>query len=225
MPAVVSATEFAARTDLPDWRYLLARLEARFEAGSFGAAAALVEAIADAADAADHHPDVDLRYPGRLRVALSTHAAGGTVTDLDLVLAATISRLAAAAGATSDPLIASAAEVGIDAMDIGAVRPFWKAVLGYVDDPAAPGDDQGAIVDPARLGPPFWFQQLDEPRRQRNRLHIDVTVPHDVAEQRVAAALAAGGTLVTAEFARSWWVLADVEGNEACISTWQDRGA
>ena len=225
MPAIVSATEFAARTDLPDWRYLLARLEARFEAGSFRAAAALVEAIADAADAADHHPDIDLRYPGRLRVALSTHAAGGAVTDLDLGLAATISRLAAAAGASSDPLIASAAEVGIDAMDIGAVRPFWKAILGYVDDPATPGDGQGAIVDPARLGPPFWFQQLDEPRRQRNRLHIDVTVPHDVAERRVAAALAAGGTLVTAEFARSWWVLADVEGNEACISTWQDRGA
>jgi 4a-hydroxytetrahydrobiopterin dehydratase len=224
MPAVVGAAEFAARTDLPDWRYLLSRLEARFEAGSFRAAAALVEAIADAADAADHHPDVDLRYPGRLRVVLSTHAAGGAVTDLDLMLAATISRLAADAGASSHPSIASAVEVGIDAMEIGAVRPFWKAVLGYVDDPAADGDGEGAIVDPARLGPPFWFQQLTEPRRQRNRLHIDVTVPHDVAEERVAAALAAGGTLVTAEFARSWWVLADVEGNEACVCTWQDRG-
>ncbi len=223
MPSIVSAAEFATRTDLPDWRYLLSRIEARFEAGSFRAASALVDAIAEAADAADHHPDIDLRYPGRLRVTLSTHAAGGVVTDLDVALAATISRLALAAGATSDPVISSAPEVGIDAMDIGAVRPFWKAVLGYVDDPAAPGDGEGAIVDPARIGPPFWFQQMDEPRRQRNRLHIDVTVPHDVAEQRVGDALTAGGTLVTDDFARSWWVLADAEGNEACVCTWQDR--
>lgn len=223
MPAIVSAAEFASRTDLPDWRYLLSRLEARFEAGSFRAGSALVEAIAEAADAADHHPDIDVRYPGRLRVALSTHAAGRVVTDLDLALAATISRLAADAGATSDPLISSAVEVGIDAMDIGAVRPFWKAVLGYVDDPATPGDGEGAIVDPARIGPPFWFQQMDEPRRQRNRLHIDVDVPHDVAEQRVGDALAAGGRLITDDFARSWWVLADAEGNEACVCTWQDR--
>ena len=48
-------------------------------------------------------------------------------------------------------------------------------------------------------------------------------VPHDVAEQRVADAIAAGGTLVTDEFARSWWILADADGNEACVCTWQDR--
>ena len=64
---------------------------------------------------------------------------------------------------------------------------------------------------------------MDEPRRQRNRLHIDVTVPHDVAEQASVTALTAGGTLVTDDFARSWWVLADAEGNEACVCTWQDR--
>jgi len=29
--------------------------------------------------------------------------------------------------------------------------------------------------------------------------------------------------LVTDRYARSWWVLADADGNEACISTWQDR--
>ena len=60
-------------------------------------------------------------------------------------------------------------------------------------------------------------------RNERSRFHIDVSVAHDVAETRVAAALAAGGTLVTEEFARSWWVLADADGNEACVCTWQDR--
>lgn len=39
------------------------------------------------------------------------------------------------------------------------------------------------------------------------------------AEARIAAAIAAGGRLVTDEYAPSFWVLADTEGNEACIST------
>ena len=69
----------------------------------------------------------------------------------------------------------------------------------------------------------FWFQQMDEPRPQRNRIHVDVTVPPDEADARVEAALAAGGTLVSDEHARAFWVLADPEGNEACLCTWEDR--
>ena len=65
---------------------------------------------------------------------------------------------------------------------------------------------------------------MDEPRPQRNRIHLDITVAHDAAEARVAAALAAGGTLVSDARARAFWVLADAEGNEACVCTWQDRG-
>jgi 4a-hydroxytetrahydrobiopterin dehydratase len=48
-------------------------------------------------------------------------------------------------------------------------------------------------------------------------------VPHDQAEQRVAAAIAAGGRLVTDEHAPAWWVLADPEGNQACVATWVGR--
>ena len=64
---------------------------------------------------------------------------------------------------------------------------------------------------------------MDEPRTERNRFHLDVVVPHDVADQRVSEAIAAGGTLVSAESARAFWVLADADGNEACVCTWQDR--
>ena len=64
---------------------------------------------------------------------------------------------------------------------------------------------------------------MTEPRPQRNRIHLDVVVPHDEAEDRIAAALAAGGRLVSDDRARAFWILADVEGNEACICTWQDR--
>jgi 4a-hydroxytetrahydrobiopterin dehydratase len=113
-------------------------------------------------------------------------------------------------------------EMAIDAMDIPAIRPFWKAVLAFVDGPGSQGP-HGAIVDPAGQLPAIWFQQMGTPRPQRNRVHFDITVAHDEAEPRVCAALAAGGRLVDDTFARSFWVLADAEGNEVCVSTWTDR--
>jgi 4a-hydroxytetrahydrobiopterin dehydratase len=71
--------------------------------------------------------------------------------------------------------------------------------------------------------PAIWFQQMDAPRPQRNRVHFDITVAHDEAEARVRAALDAGGRLVDDSFARSFWVPADAEGNEVCVCTWADR--
>jgi 4a-hydroxytetrahydrobiopterin dehydratase len=113
-------------------------------------------------------------------------------------------------------------ELAIDALDIPAVLPFWRAVLGYSDEPAPDGPPT-AIVDPAGQLPAVWFQQMDAPRPQRNRIHFDVTVAHDEAESRVQAALAAGGVLVSDSAAPSFWVLADAEGNEACVCTWLGR--
>ena len=99
-----------------------------------------------------------------------------------------------------------------------------EAVLGYVDQ--SDGDDPSyAIVDPAGQLPALWFQQMDAPRTQRNRVHFDITVAHDEAEPRVRAALAAGGRLVDDSHARAFWVLADAEGNEVCVCTWTDRDA
>jgi len=51
----------------------------------------------------------------------------------------------------------------------------------------------------------------------------DISVPHDEAPRRLDAALAAGGRLVYDAEAPAFWVLADAEGNEACITTWQGR--
>jgi 4a-hydroxytetrahydrobiopterin dehydratase len=223
MATIVTASEFHANTDLPDWRYALGRVEASYRCGTFEGASTLAAEIAAAAERAGHHPDLDIRYPDWLHVALTTHAVDA-VTNLDVDLAREVSALAAAAGATSEPSAVQALEVAIDAMDIDAVRPFWKAVLDYEDAPARPDGSIVAIVDPLRIGPAFWFQQMDEPRPQRNRIHLDVTVPHDAAEARIADALTAGGTLVSDRRARAFWILADPEGNEACICTWQDRG-
>ncbi|MFT3852203.1 MAG: VOC family protein [Ilumatobacteraceae bacterium] len=218
MPDILTAAEIETR-GLADWRSLLGRLEATFRCPSFGVAGRLVLAIADAADAAGHHPDVDLRYPGVLHVALTTHAAGARTTELDVALAEQISLLAADAGATSRPGTTQALEIAVDAMDIAAVHPFWQAVTGYAGHPA----DPEVLVDPVRRAPSIWFQQMDASRPQRNRIHVDITVAPEVAEARVAAALAAGGRLVDGTHARSWWVLADAEGNEVCICTWLDR--
>jgi 4a-hydroxytetrahydrobiopterin dehydratase len=116
-------------------------------------------------------------------------------------------------------------EVGIDALDIPAIRPFWLAVLSYTPDLSVEDDGTSPIVDPYEQGPTIWFQQMDEPRPQRNRVHFDIAVPHDEAEARMAAAIAAGGSIVYDAEAPAFWVLADVEGNEICICTWEGRDA
>ena len=188
---------------LDDWRLLLHRLHATFRARSIADAASFVHRLASSVAA-----DLDFRPSGVVHV---------TVPHDHVDTARTVSRLAAECAMAPEPPVASALEVAIDALDIPAVRPFWQAVLGYEEE----GDD--ALADPERIGPTFWFQQMDEPRPQRNRIHLDVTVPHDVAEARIEAALAAGGRLVSDDAARSFWILADPEGNEACICTWQDR--
>jgi 4a-hydroxytetrahydrobiopterin dehydratase len=64
---------------------------------------------------------------------------------------------------------------------------------------------------------------MDAPRPQRNRIHVDITVPHDEAADRIKAALDAGGRLTYDAEAPAFWVLADPEGNEACVCTWQAR--
>jgi 4a-hydroxytetrahydrobiopterin dehydratase len=79
------------------------------------------------------------------------------------------------------------------------------------------------LDDPHGRGPSFWFQQMDAPRPQRNRVHVDISVPHDQAEARVAAAIAAGGHLVSDHNAPDWWTLADAEGNEVDVATLAGR--
>lgn len=223
MTQTMTASEFAG-LDLKDWRYLLGRIEANFTCSSYAAGGALAARIGALADEQNHHPNVDLRWPGLVHVVTSSHDAGG-VTQRDLLLARSISEAAAAAGARSDPTASTTVEIALDAMDIDAIRPFWSAVLGYVEKPPrVDGDLVREVVDARGIGAALWFQQMDVPRTERNRFHLDVTVPHDEAPARIEAALAAGGRMVSDARAKAFWVLADAEGNEACICTWQDRG-
>lgn len=204
----------AARLD--DWRLLFAALHARFRTGSFAKGAAFLERIAEEAEKADHHPDIDLRY-GFVQIRLSSHDAGG-VTERDIRLARIVSELADGMGLTPETGKLQVPELALDTADVAAVKPFWRAVLGYVDS----GQDDD-LVDPDGRLPSLWFQHTEPHDTPRQRFHLDVRVPPEFAEQRIAAALEAGGTMVSDARAPRFWVLADAEGNKACITTWLGR--
>ena len=211
---------------LADWRVLRREIEANFEAGSYAAAGRFVADVAALCDELDHHAAVDLRYPGLVHVVSTTHYLDA-LTDRDVALARAVSALAAEQGLKSTPRDSMQLEIAVDALDIDAVVPFWRTVLGYVPEHAEEGAPVRGLIDPEGIEPSVFFRPLTraqaQPRAERNHLHLDVHVPADVAEQRVAAAVAAGGRLVSDEAAPACWVLADAEGNEACVCTWQDQ--
>lgn len=202
-----------AQSELTDWRVLVDKIHATFQTGSFIKGAQFIADITELAEAANHHPDIDLRYPS-VHISLQSHDVGG-LTSRDVNLAKQISELAAQSGIEIKPGAPLTVEIGIDAIDIPRVKPFWKAILDYTEH------SDNDLIDPSGIEATVWFQQMDEPRPQRNRVHLDVHVPHDTAEARVAAAIRAGGHLVNDQYAPSFWVLADAEGNEACVCTWQ----
>jgi len=195
------------------WRVLRDDACTYFATGTFANGVALVAAIAEVSGG-DRHPDIDLRPEG-VTVRLGTH--GPLPTEEDLALAERISAAARELGASIDVDGLQAVQVAIDALVIPDVLPFWQAVLGYLKV------DDADLIDPRLSGPPFWFQQMDGPRPQRNRIHMDVYVSQDEAEARVAAGLAAGGHLVSDAHAPEWWTLADAEGNEVDIAPWPDQ--
>jgi 4a-hydroxytetrahydrobiopterin dehydratase len=210
------------------WRYVLGLLRASLPAGSLAEAADLARRVVAACGAeADGRLWIDLR---RDQLVLSLQSpATVSVTPREVALARRISEVAGGLGLATAAGVGGTAprsvqvlEVAIDAMDIPTMRPFWKAALGYTDEPGRSGPED-ALVDPVGQGPAVWFQQMDAPRPQRNRIHLDISVPHDEAQRRIQATLAAGGRLVYDAEAPAFWVLADPEGNEACITTWQGR--
>ncbi len=207
MNSQVTAGQFHAARGVDDWRVLYHVVAAHFRTPSFARGIELVGEIGRVVGTQPQPPRVDLS------------ATGVTVTLMkrDIALARQISAVAERLDLVADPAAVQLVNVCIDALVSATVLPFWRAVLGYqqVDD--------DYLYDPLGRGPSVEFQTMDAPRPQRNRIHLDVAVPHEQAESRIAAALAAGGRLVTDAYAPKWWVLADAEGNEACIATWLGR--
>jgi 4a-hydroxytetrahydrobiopterin dehydratase len=213
---VLSFAEVEA-AGLTDWRQLFEALRTRFKTGGFNQGVELVTRIAELADEADHHPDVDLRYP-HVNIAIFSHDVFA-VTARDIDLARAISAAAAELGIEADPTANAVVEIALDTWDHTEIKPFWAAVLGLVDSP----ETDRAVYDPSGSQPTLWFQRTTPHAEPRQRFHLDIRVPPEVADARIAAALAAGGVLVSDAQAPRFTVLADAQGNKVCVTTGLDR--
>jgi len=215
--AALTFTALQAEIDhgegLTDWRMMFQTLETRFATGSFARGLDLVARIGEVAEEVDHHPELDLRH-ATLHVRLISRDVFG-VTRRDLDLARRISAIAAELGVGADPGVVEIVELALDTPDHAAIKPFWRAVLGYEDHPLHDRE----VRDLQGIGPALWFQQTDPHDEPRQRFHLDVRVPAEVAGPRIRAALDAGGTLVSDERAPSFVVLADPQGNKVCVTT------
>jgi 4a-hydroxytetrahydrobiopterin dehydratase len=202
---------------LADWRQILGRIKARFRSGDFATGLALVDRIGAAAEAADHHPDIQLTYTDVI-VTLSSHDVRG-ITSRDLDLARQISGHAADLGIGSDPAGLTQLDLGLDTALGPQLAPFYAALLGSTVDHGEPVDRSGQV-------PTVWWQEPngDEAwalpaQAFEQRWHFDVWVAHDEAERRLKAVLDAGGRLVSDRAAPSYWVVEDADGNRSCICT------
>ena len=205
--------EFLAAEGVEDWVVLHGGATAVYVVPSLAAAADLARAVT--------------RVPGLDEVGALLTLGSGQLTvrltrgvfrlePMHVELARAVSAVARAHGAVADR--GRVQEVGLavaarpDELDVG----FWRAVLGY----DALADDNG--VDPLGHGSTFWMQDLDPAKPLRHAMHVDVSVAREHAEERLAAALAAGGRVVHEFDDPPAWVLADRAGNRVCVVAWPD---
>ncbi len=212
--SLLSSADTAEQLTGTAFSHFSVALYGSYETSNFATATEFVDRVAQLADAVGHHPEVHLGY-GSVVFELSSHDAGG-VTARDVDLATRIQAIADSLGATASARPASRYTICIDAVDPGRIRDFWRIGMDYDEKH---GDEGVELVDPRGLAPTIWFQQMDPPRTDRNRIHLDVYLAASEAETRVHSIVVAGGTLVTDQYAPGWWVLADAEGNELCVCT------
>ena len=216
-----------ADADLADWRKLGQGLHARFIPSSFTAAARFLAAVAEVTDEAGHAPQVrmDARFVDLKLIsedAIYRDEDGVEhqvewVTQRDVELARRISDVAREHGLRAEPSSITAMELALDTAYAEAVAPVWSALLTGGADAQGRGTISDDVRDATWRVPILWFQRTEEHQTPRQRFHLDVQVPYDVADQRIAAALAAGGVVVH-DSDPSYVVIADSDGNKACIA-------
>ncbi|WP_049564879.1 VOC family protein [Streptomyces sp. SBT349] len=122
-------------------------------------------------------------------------------------------------------------DIVVDCAHPAAVARFWAAALdGYAIAPYdeaelarlralgidGPEDDPTVLVEPAGGGPRLWFQKVPEPKRAKNRVHMDLLPAENGGFQAELTRLLGLGARVV-EVHEGLTVLADIEGNEFCL--------
>ena len=204
--------DFLHADGLDDWVVLHGGPTAVFTVGSLLQAAQLAEAIAAVRGLEDR---TVLSLSGTHLTVRMTRELWGTEAR-HIEVAREISRVAREHGATGNRAAVQEVQLAIAAKPDAIDLPFWRAVLGY-----APMHEDNAI-DPLGHGSTVWMQDLDPEKSLRHAMHVDVSVAREVAEERLAAALAAGGRIVEQSEAPAAWILADRAGNKVCIAAWPD---
>jgi 4a-hydroxytetrahydrobiopterin dehydratase len=216
-----------AEADLPDWRKLAQGLHARYLVADFGAGVRFVAAVGEAGDALGHHPRVSMGT-GYVDLELVSDDAiyrddEGTehvvewVTQQDVDLARRITEIAAAHEVEADPAAVSEIELGLDTARSATIAPVWAALLTGSAESQGRGTPSDEIRDATGRVPNLWFGDAGAGDSSGPRFHIEVYVAHEVAAQRIAAALAAGGTVVDDSDAPSLTVIADQDGNRGIV--------
>lgn len=219
--------EQIAEASLPDWRKLAQGLHARYLVDDFGAGVRFVAAVGEAGDALGHHPRVSIGK-GYVDLELVTDDAiyrddegiehvVEWVTQQDVDLARRITEIAADLEVEADPASVSEIELGLDTARSATIAPVWAALLTGSAESQGRGTPSDEIRDATGRVPNLWFGDADEGDVPGPRFHIEVYVAPEAAEQRIAAAVAAGGTVVDDSDAPSLTTIADQDGNKGVV--------
>src|SRR6476646_2982646 len=220
-----------AEADLTDWRKLAQGLHARYMVDGFGAGVRFAAAVGEAGDALHHHPHVSIGTEWVDLELVSDDAIyrddEGTehvvewVTQQDVDLARQITEIAADHGLDPDPASVAHIELGLDTARSATIAPVWAALLTGSAESQGRGTPSDEIRDATARVPNLWFGDAEAQENQRQPFHIEVYVAPEVVEQRIAAVLAAGGTVVDDSDSPSLTVIADQDGNRGvlCVDT------
>jgi 4a-hydroxytetrahydrobiopterin dehydratase len=219
--------EEIAEADLRDWRKLAQGLHARYVTDGFGAGARFVAAVGEAGDALGHHPrasigtrHVDLKLVSDdaiYRDDEGTEHVVEWVTQQDVDLARRITEIAADHRVDADPASVSDVELGLDTARSASIAPVWAALLTGSAESQGRGTPGDEIRDATGRVPNLWFEEVDGHEAPGQRFHLEVYVAPEAAGQRIAAAVAAGGTVVDDSQAPALTVVADQDGNRGVV--------
>ena len=187
-----------------DWRVVGFGNYAWFRASSHVHAASLAGLIVDLLPDDFPLPDMDVRADG-VRVGVSAPNERAGDTERAGVLMQAISDAAGTLGLACDPSVLQEMRLQVDSAAPASVKSFWRTALDYREV------DADTLADPLRRRPAIRFEQSNQTRPLRNRIHVDAGYSGPISDS--VQALKAGGGRDT--FTCEWYAtLADLDGNE-----------